>query len=457
MEKGLNQWIQDWYEKQEQKVMELMRAIWEHPELSLKEYFAAQAAADFARKEGFTRVELHAAEDFLNEEAKPNTVIAVWGSGKPVIGIVGELDALPDLGQECVPYHKAVPGPGHGCGHNTMAGCAAAAASALKYAMEKEGLKGTVKLVQAPAEEIGVGKAYLAKAGVFSDMDMALMWHPFYGPLDFSPFHEQIAFSVNFEFHGKAAHAAALAHEGRSALDAVQLMNMGCEFMREHVKKDTWMHYIITNGGSAPNTVPDYASSRYMFRALDDYDTAEHMFRRAVEIAKGAAMMTETRMEYQVTSVMPQFYFNRPLYTLMHDTALEIEPLTYTEEEYELAKELYRNVNPDKEMPEDREELLPTGVAPLSEMTGLSCTDAADMSYFCPTVHFQGLARIRDCQGHSWNVTYLSGCPLGMKPAVYASKIIAQSAYKAVRDPKIVEACWEAYREQKIPPYKAWV
>lgn len=306
----MNEYLNEWYEKNESRVFDLMHDIWKHPELGFDTHYACQATAEFARQEGFS-VEVRDAEDFDNPEAKPNTVIARWGEGKPVIGIVGELDALPNLGEkEGVCHYEPVPGPGHGCGHNMMAGGAAAAAAALKYAMEKEGLSGTVELIEAPAEEVGQGKYLLAEAGVFEGLDMALMWHSGPGLLWFDPKSGMVAFTVNFRFKGKAAHAAGFPYKGRSALAAVQLMNIGCEFLREHTQRHVLIHYCITDGGTAPNVVPDSAASKYMFRADKDFDACNDAFKRAVKIAQGAAMMTETEMEYEVESVVPEFYLN---------------------------------------------------------------------------------------------------------------------------------------------------
>ncbi|XCP83788.1 amidohydrolase [Roseburia hominis] len=283
----INKYLAEWYERNEKKVRVLMHTLWAHPEVALKEYYACDTIVKFLQQQGFVTIETHAAENWKSSEERPNTVIASWGHGKPVIGIVGELDALPNLGNENVPRRQALEGPGHACGHNLMGGGAAAAASALRYAMEKEELHGTIRLIEAPAEEIGVGKAYLAKNGVFSDLDMALMWHPAQGKLDISPVNQTVAFRVEFSFYGKSAHASGMPWEGRSALDAVQLMNLGCEFMREHIKPHVRVHYYIPNGGSAPNIVPDYASVVYMFRALDDYGAAENVMERAVKCAEG--------------------------------------------------------------------------------------------------------------------------------------------------------------------------
>lgn len=454
----MNSYLTEWFEKNEERVYKLMRDMWEHPELSLQEYHACELMKQFAKEERFTKIETFAAEDWSNAEASPNTMIASWGSGKPVIAIVGELDALPGLGQRDIPQRAELEGAGHGCGHNTMAGGAAAAAAAVRYAMEKMELAGTIKLIQTPGEEIGRGKAYLGHHGVFDDVDMTLMWHPAPGPLDFCPVPQQVAIRVLFEFHGTAAHAAGMRWEGRSALDAVQLMNMGCEFLREHVKENTWIHYNIVNGGAAPNIVPDYASVRYMFRSMDDYETAVDLLERGIKCAKGAALMTDTSVEYHIESVVPQYYYTRPLCKYMVEEAKKVPALVYTEEEYDMVRELYRQVN-NSEPPEDREELLPVKCLPYREEFGecSNCTDAADMTYFSPSLHFQGMARPKNCPGHHWSATFCAGTSIGMKPAVYAYKIIAQAAIDAFEDTVIVEECWKAFKEMNIPPHKCWL
>lgn len=450
----MNRHLEEWYEKNETRARALMHDIWEHPELGLDTHYSARAAAAFVRAEGFL-TELRAAEDFDNPEAEPNTVIATWGSGRPVIGIVGELDALPNLGQENVPHYAPLHGPGHGCGHNLMAGGAAAAACALRYAMEQEHLSGTVKLVEAPAEETGRGKYLLAEAGVFADMDMALMWHSGPGTLSFDPRGGQVAITAEFSFRGTSAHAAGYPYKGRSALDAVQLMNMGCEFLREHIQRHVLLHYCITNGGVAPNIVPDFASARYMFRADDDFDACNDAFERAVRVAEGAAMMTDTKMNCQVESLVPKFYVNVPLCGYVYEAAKKVPPLTYDDADYENAKALYQVLHPDGTLPENQEELLPTGYEPFSyaRAARCSCTDAADMSYYCPTIHCWGLGKVKDAAGHHWNTTFCAGNGIGEKAGLYAYKIMAQTGYDALTNPEIVEKCWEEFKRQNIPSH----
>lgn len=333
-----------------------------------------------------------------------------------------------------------------------------AGACALRYAMEKEGLSGTVKLIEAPAEEIGQGKAYLAKDGVFDDVDMTLMWHPGPTDLDFSPVPQLVAFRAQFDFYGKTSHAA-LPWQGRSAVDAVQLMNLGCEFLREHMPQGALMHYCITDGGTAPNIVPEHGSSIYMFRVLDNYAETENLFQRAVKCAEGAAMMTDTRVEYKVLSVVPQYYYNLPLCEHVANAAKKIPVFSYAEEDYEMARSLYKNVT-GQESPYPDEELLPIRVLPFREEKDglLGCTDAADMTYYSPSLQIQGLGRIKDLPGgHHWTTSVISGCGIGWKPAVYGYKIIAQAAYDALKDPSIVQKCWDAYHAMNIPEHKDWL
>ena len=449
----MNQSLQEWYDKNEQRIFALMHDIWAHPELGLGTHYAARATAEFAKGEGFT-VDLRAAEDFHNPDAEPNTLIAAWGSGKPVIGIVGELDALPAMGQGEEPCHSPIDGPGHGCGHNLMAGGAMAAACALRYAMEKEGLPGTVKLIEAPAEETGVGKFLLANEGVFEGLDMALMWHSGPKPLLIDPNPGMVAFTVNFKFFGTAAHAAGMPWKGRSALDALQLMNMGCEFLREHTEKHVMIHYCITDGGTAPNIVPDHAAAKYMFRADKDYDACNDACQRAIKVAQGAAMMTDTRMEYEVESLVPNFYLNLPLAGYVNQAAQKVPPLTYDEEDYAKAAALYAHLHPGEPIPEQKD-LIPTSIIPFKgEPTDhCSTTDCADMSYFCPTIHIWGLGKVVGTAGHHWTTTFASSNGIGMKAGLYGYKILAQTGYDALTDPEILEKCWEAFRAQNIPEH----
>ncbi|MBQ4505801.1 MAG: amidohydrolase [Firmicutes bacterium] len=450
---GLNKWINEWYEQHEEELNEYMHDVWAHPELGLFTKHAAEASYAFATTHGFPDAIIsRAGEGVKTNTENPNAVIAEYGSGKPVIGIVGELDALPGLGNGDVPGKAPIAGPGHGCGHNLIAGAAMGAACALRYAMEKEGIKGTLRLVEAPGEEVGRGKALLAKDGVFSDMDLAIMWHP--GPNEFSaePQPGLCILAGSFEFRGKSAHAAGAPWAGRSALDAVQLMNMGCEFLREHVTKDCLLHYQITNGGGAPNIVPDYASVKYFCRAANN-EHVKDLYERVVKCGEGAAHMTDTEFEPKLIFIIPYFYQNEPLYKYLHDISMEIPDVEYTEEDYEFARKLiedYTGAATDK----SNEELLPASKKTYEGMQERStCTDAADMSYFCPTAHIHGGGSAAGSPGHHWTITACSGSPIGQKAAVRAGKVLAEGAFEAFGNQALIDECWAFQKTLNIPSY----
>ena len=225
------------------------------------------------------------AKEPQSQSAPHNTVYAKWGSGKPVIGILGELDSLKGLGQENVPYYSPVPGCGHGCGHNLIAGCGAAAASSLKFAAEREDLSGTIIYVGCPAEETLDGKVWLAKWGYFDDMDVCLMWHPGGHELKFAGYTNMALTSILFEYFGKTAHGVR-AWNGRSALDACELMNIGVNYLREHMTPECSIHYVYEDGGDMPNVVPEHASVFYYIRSRDEEN------RELVERVKACLLYT---------------------------------------------------------------------------------------------------------------------------------------------------------------------
>ncbi|MBQ3393773.1 MAG: amidohydrolase [Oscillospiraceae bacterium] len=448
---GLNKWIKEWYDLYEDELKEMMHDIWAHPEVGLDNKYAAERSADFAKKHGFPDALLMRAGKGVQPSDDPNTVYATYGSGKPVIAIVGELDALPGLGNGDVPYREEVEGPGHGCGHNLIAGSCMGAACALRYAMEKEGVKGTLKLVEAPGEEVGRGKSLLAFDGVWKDCDLCIMWHPGSDAFSTEPQLGLVIMAGSFKFYGKSAHAAGAPWNGRSALDAVQLMNMGCEFLREHVLPTCKIHYQITNGGGAPNIVPDYASVKYFCRAVST-EVAQDLFKRVCQCADGAAVMTDTKADYGLIFQIPYFYVNTPLSKFMDKVAQEIPDVDYSDEDFKWAEDLYKSYF-EKDAPA-REELLPPAKKTFEGITpDLTCTDAADMSYFCPTAHIHGGGVIAGSPGHHWTITACSGTDIGMKAAVRAGKVLAESAFEAFGDEEMIKEAWADFKSQNIPTY----
>ncbi|MBQ2689824.1 MAG: amidohydrolase [Solobacterium sp.] len=450
---GLNKWIKEWYDLYEDELKTMMHDIWAHPETGLDNKYAAETAAAFARTHGFPDALLMRAGQGIQPSDNPNTVFATYGSGKPVIAIVGELDALPQLGNEAVPERAAIAGPGHGCGHNLIAGSCMGAACALRYAMEKEGVQGTLKLVEAPGEEVGRGKSLLAFDGMWKDCDLCIMWHPGTDGFNAEPQLGLVIMAAKFEFFGKSAHAAGAPWNGRSSLDAVQLMNMGVEFLREHVPTTDRLHYQITDGGGAPNIVPDYAAVKYFCRGASTED-AKDLFERVCLCADGAALMTGTKAEYGLIFQIPYFYVNVPLGEHLAKVSQQIPDVDYTDEEYAWAKKLYESYF-EKEAPADKDELLPPakktfeGIDPV-----LTCTDAADMSYFCPTAHMHGGGMLAGTPGHHWTITACSGTEIGMKAAVRAGKVLAEGAFEAFGDEELIQKCWDDFKRQNIPTYE---
>lgn len=448
----LNKWIGEWYEEHRTELFELTHDIWEHPETGLETYHAAEAVLRFARAHGFPDAVKTKAGQGTVPCAEGNAVIAQYGSGRPVIGIIGELDALPGLGNRAADHRDPIEGPGHGCGHNLIAGSCLGAACALRYAMEKEGVGGTLKMVQCPGEEIGRGKALLARDGVFRDMDLAIMWHPGSGEFSTEPQHPFCVVAAVFEFRGRSAHAAVSPWNGRSALDAVQLMNMGSEFLREHVKPECRLHYQITDGGAAPNIVPDYAAVKYFCRAQHN-DVVRDLYDRVVRNAEGAAHMTDTKMDVSPVFIIPYFYENRPLCAHLDAVSRVIPEIEYTQEEIAWARNLTRDYT-GNDAPEKAEDVLPHCKKDYEEWgIGITCTDAADITYFCPTAHIHGGGVVKAGPGHHWTVTACSGTTVGMKAMERASKVLAQGALEVFCDQKIVDECWEYHRSLNIPDY----
>lgn len=448
----MNQWIRKWYEDNSAKIVELSNELWSHPESAFEEFYACQKTAEFMRDQGFDVQEY----DVKDGGGKPNCMIAKYGSGKPVIGILGEFDALSGLGQEAVPYRAPIQGPGHGCCHNLMgAGCAGAAA-ALKLAMEQEGIGGTVVYYGCPAEEVLMGKVLMASRGWFDELDLCLAWHPLATEMQVIDFPWLSQTSLYFTFHGTAAHAATYPEQGRSALDAAELMNVGVQFLREHVTDDVRMHYTFTAAGEKPNIVPDYAQLYYFIRSKNR-DTNDDVVARVKDIARGAALMTGTTVEWSLDSACYNTFLNHRLNAAMYESALKIPPVEWTEQEQDFAQELYKNVaGKDPNLT-----LLHTTVRkPIVEADpkpATGSTDVGDVSHIVPTGQYMGLGMIPGLQNHHWNVTAVGGMSIGHKAELYAGKCIAQCAYDLFHSPEAIREMWDEFREARkdMKPYES--
>ena len=434
----MNKAIGAWYDAYGQSVKDFSKQLWELSETALEEYESCAITAAFMEKHGFS------VETFnCCDSTKPaNTVVATWGSGHPVIGYIGEYDGLPGLGQEVKPYQAPKPGNGQGCGHSLMAPSCGSAAIALKAAMEAEGLSGTIKFFACPAEETVEGKMHMARDGVFEGLDCCMAWHPKYCDLQVRENIQNSLTNMKVEFFGKSAHAASVPHDGRSALDACELMNVGVNYLREHVEPTTRMHYSYLSAGEKPNIVPKYAALHYFLRTKDLKSNYE-LFERVKKVAAGAAMMTETECKVTVNVMASGCIQISDFNSFFYEAMKKIPPLTYTDEELEFAKEIFRNVNGRE--PAEGEAVIPTGIKkPTGEHVNAPVsTDAGYVTRLTPTSRLHGWGWVYGTPGHSWGIVASSGHELGLKAAVYAGMAQAQCGYDIAKDPSVINA-WRA-------------
>ncbi|WP_059104397.1 amidohydrolase [Shouchella shacheensis] len=413
--------IIEWIEQHKQTFTAMAQDIWDHPQIAYEEQYASERQRT-ALKEGGFRI-THPVGDI------DTAFIAEYGQGKPVIGILGEFDALPGLSQKNSPVKEEIVknGPGHGCGHNLLGTAGVEAVMAVKEMMDRGEVEGTIRYYGCPAEEVLSGKTYMAKAGVFDDLDSALTWHPMTSNAVMYK-RMQSMVSIKFYFTGKPAHAAASPEAGRSALDSVELMNIGANYLREHVPDGTRIHYTITDGGRAPNIVPETASVWYFLRARSK-EEVEEILLRLKNIAKGAALMNETDVESEILAFAYDTLPNDPLNELMYKNMQESNPLTYTDEEEAFAQQLAQSLpTSGKTM----EELLPTAVtfAPYQADASIpGSTDVGDVSWVVPTGMVSTACAPVGTALHSWQATASFGTQLGYKGMHLAASTMALSAY----------------------------
>jgi len=434
--------LADWLEERQQRFITMADTIWANPEVALTESKACALQAEALARDGFAITS--------DIGGLPTAFMAEWGRGAPVIGFLGEYDALPGLSQKSQPGQDPVvpEGPGHGCGHNLLGTAALAAAMALKAWLHETGQAGIVRYYGCPAEETITGKVYMARAGVFDDLDAAITWHP--GSVNTVQCGRSLAVdNLKFRFRGKTAHAAAQPEMGRSALDAVELMNIGANFLREHVIETARIHYVITNGGGAPNVVPDEAEVWYFVRA-PRRDQVEAITARVRDIARGATMMTGTTVEedYQCGAydVLP----NQTLADVALAVLEELGPMEFTD-----AERAYAKVITDAFPEPVRAGLIESHGLPkrlLDEsLTGEifppldkgkvmpGSTDVADVSWITPTVQVWTACWAIGVPGHSWGITATGAMSIGHKGMLHAAKALARTGAALVADPAVLE------------------
>lgn len=440
-----------WISDNESRIIRVSDSIWEFAELGLQEFKSSALLAEELKKGGF-KVEMGVA-------GMPTAFVATYGSGKPVIGIMGEYDALAGVSQKAVPRKEPLVegAPGHGCGHNIHGTSGMAAAIATKVAMEEAGLKGTVKFFGTPAEETAGGKVYMVRDGVFDGMDAVLSHHP--GSMNTGGYSGNNAVNdVKFHFYGVAAHAAGSPEQGRSAIDAVELMNVGVNYLREHVIQEARIHYVVSSGGEQPNVVPAYASSWYYIRA-PERDQVEQIYNRVLEIAKGAVMMTGTTLKVEFVGGLYNKILNRALSDLIVNNMREIGPPEYTEEEKRFAKEVSRTITPEvkrdwliKSKRPDWEKLvdidLDRTVPDNWERWGAGSTDVSDVSWNVPAMELTTATFVLGSPGHSWQNVAQAGMGIGHKSLIFAAKTMTASALDLMTKPDLLKKVKDEFTQR---------
>jgi aminobenzoyl-glutamate utilization protein B len=390
-----------------------------------------------------------------NIAGMPTGFIATWGSGKPILGINAEFDALPGISQVAgLTEEKAIvaDAPGHGCGHNYFGTYSSMAGIAIKQAMEKENIKGTIRIYGTAAEETLVGKVFLVKAGAYDDVDVMLTWHP--GVNNRVSYSSSLAID-NFKvrFYGRAAHASSAPWHGRSSLDAVELFNIGMNFMREHVHPSSRIHYVITDGGKAPNIVPPYAEVWYYVRA-PEYRLVAEIVERARKAAEGAALMTETRMEFVKITGAWQVLPNRFLSRIGNANVKLIGGAPHGEENQKIAEPFARSLRIET-MPFINADYMEFVDEPFRWATEGASTDEGNVSWVVPMVSFGASTFARGTPGHSWQSVAQNCLPTAYTGAMTAAKYITATALDLFADESLIEGAWVDHREslEKYGPF----
>ena len=431
----------DWMDANQQPAIETSRFIWEHPEIGEQEFESSARLAGYLEDNGFS-LQKGVAD-------LPTAWVATWANGAgPVIGYLCEYDALPGLSQEAGnPNHVPVVegAPGHGCGHSLLGVGAAFAAVGLKQAMTDNKISGTVKVFGCPAEETLVGKVYMVRDGVFNGIDIALGWHP--GSENSVVYSSSLAMSsIKFRFFGRTAHGAGNPQHGRSALDAVELTDVGVNFMREHVIEKARIHYVITNGGGAPNVVPDKAEVWYFVRAPET-EQMRPIYDWVREIAKGAAIMTQTRLEEELLVACWDFLPNEPLAKLLYENFTEVGPPPFDQADWAFARALAQNFEEPDTAKLLHEEIEKLEIVPMDKIAHTSgSVDDGDVSWCVPYGRITGACSVHGASGHSWQTVTCAGSDLGFKGMATAAKVLAGAGLELMRDRKLIDAAWADFR-----------
>ena len=409
--------------------------IWNWAEVGYQEYKSSELLKNELQSNGFS-IQSGVAEI-------PTAFIAEYSNGGPVIGILGEYDALPGLMQTSSPFKeiKDDVDAGHACGHHLFGAASAWAAVAIKEWLVRTKTKGTIRFYGTPAEEGGSGKVYMVRAGLFDDVDAVLHWHP-------SSSNAANAESSNsnksakFKFQGISAHAAGSPHKGRSALDGVEAMNMMVNMMREHIPQESRIHYVITKGGLAPNVIPDLAEVYYYVRN-PRREKVQEIFNWVVKAAEGAAMGTETSMTYEVMHGNYSKLPNNTLQKVMHKNLLTRGGIKYSKQENEYAKAIYETmVSPGSKIGDQEK------ITPFKSSHTYGSTDVGDVSWVVPQAGLRTATWVPGTAGHSWQGVAAGGTSIGLKGTKLAAQVLADTAQDLFKNPEIIKSANEEYLER---------
>ncbi|MCQ8782068.1 M20 family metallopeptidase [Mangrovibrevibacter kandeliae] len=435
--------IWDHVEARRKAYEDLSDRIWSMPELAYTEFRSSAEHTAMLKDEGFAVTE--------GPAGIPTAVMGEAGSGGPIIAFLGEYDALPGLSQEAnIAEPKPLPGNGfgHGCGHNMLGSAALLAATAMKNYLKETGQPGTVRYYGCPAEEGGAAKAFMVRAGIFDDVDAAITWHP----ASLTRVDEALSLAntrIDFTFTGRASHAAAAPHLGRSALDAVELMNVGVNYMREHMPSSARIHYaMIDGGGIAPNVVQGRAKVRYAVRALDIHGM-KALNERVIKIAKGAAMMTETEVEIKILSAVSNLLGNTPMEETMFANMQRLGPVAFDDADRAFAAEIQATLS-EEDIASDynrcgvepkADQPLCDFIVPLDQVGEpmIGSTDVGDVSWKVPTVQARVATHAIGTPGHSWQITAQGKAGPAYKGLTWAAKVMAGTAVDLLKDPALLE------------------
>ena len=430
-------------EAKKQQYVDVATNIWNLAELGYKEGKSANLLQSMLKEEGFT-IENGVA-------GIPTAFTATFGSGTPVIGVLGEYDALPGFSQDAVPFKKELAGNtnGHACGHHLFGSASAAAAIAVKNWLKTTGRKGTIRFYGTPAEEGGAGKVYMVRAGLFQDVDAVIHWHPG-DDNNANPISSLSNKSAKFRFRGIASHAAASPERGRSALDAVEALNYMVNMMREHIPEKSRVNYVITRVGEAPNVVPAFAEVYYYIRH-PEMDVVKDLFNRVTKAAEGAALGTGTTMDYEVIHGVYNLLPNQILSTNLYENLKTVGGVNYDKTEEDFALKIFPSLN-RKEVNISDAALVKPYADQSDEAFG--STDVGDISWLVPTAGISSATWVPGTAAHSWQAVAAGGMSIGHKGMMVAAKTMALTIMDCLVSPEMLKNAKLELLKRRGEPFK---